>query len=150
MEERKIPVVLSIRGEQYYDKVDPDETELMTEGTMTVLEDGFLLTYEETELTGMEGTRTTLRIKPDYVKLVRTGLYPSELVFELGKRHLSLYHTEFGDLSIVVSTQSIHSTLTDDGGELDVQYAVEVANTPVGINHLNLNIKNAEEGAIYQ
>ena len=81
---------------------------------------------------------------------MRTGLYPSELVFELGKRHLSLYHTEFGDLSIVVSTQSIHSTLTDDGGELDVQYAVEVANTPVGINHLNLNIKNAEEGAIYQ
>ena len=98
----------------------------------------------------LEGTRTTLRVKPDYVKLVRTGLYPSELVFELGKRHVSLYHTDYGDLSIVVSTQSIQSTLTDDGGDLDVKYAVEVANTPVGINHLNLNIKNAEEGAISQ
>ena len=50
----------------------------------------------------------------------------------------------------MVSTQSIQSTLTDDGGDLDVKYAVEVANTPVGINHLNLNIKNAEEGAISQ
>jgi len=27
---------------------------------------------------------------------------------------------------------------------------VEVANTPVGVNHLTLNIKNAEEGAISQ
>ena len=98
----------------------------------------------------MEGTRTTLRIKPDYVKLVRTGLYPSELLFELGKRHMSLYHTDYGDLSIVVSTNHIRNTLTDDGGDLDVQYTVEVANTPVGVNHLSLTIKNAEEGAIYQ
>ena len=63
---------------------------------------------------------------------------------------MSLYHTDYGDLSIVVSTQHISSTLTDDGGELDVKYTVEVANTPVGVNHLILNIKNAEEGAIYQ
>ena len=39
MEEKKLPVMLSIRGEQYFDDVDPDETELMTEGTMT-LEEG--------------------------------------------------------------------------------------------------------------
>ena len=28
----KLPVLLSIRGEQYFDDVDPDATELMTEG----------------------------------------------------------------------------------------------------------------------
>ena len=42
------------------------------------------------------------------------------------------------------------STLTDDGGDLDVRYQVEVANMTVGVNHLSLNIKNAEEGAISQ
>ena len=30
------PIVLFVKGEQYFDGVDPDGTELMTEGTMTI------------------------------------------------------------------------------------------------------------------
>ena len=72
-------------------------------------------------------------------------------MFETGKRNLSLYHTEYGDLSVVISTRSIRSTLTDDGGELNVSYAVEIGSSPVGVNQLSLNIQNAEEkGAVYQ
>ena len=40
IETEKIPVVISVRGEQYYDGVDPDATELMTEGTLEQTEDG--------------------------------------------------------------------------------------------------------------
>ena len=143
-------VMISIRGLQEQDGEAGDPITLVTPGRYYRKNDSYYISYEESELTGLAGTRTTLRIKPDYVKLVRTGLYPSELLFELGKRHMSLYHTDYGDLSIVVSTNHIRNTLTDDGGDLDVQYTVEVANTPVGVNHLSLTIKNAEEGAIYQ
>ena len=55
IEPAPVPVMLSVRGEQYFDGCDPDNTELMTEGTMTLLPDGLLLRYEESELTGMEG-----------------------------------------------------------------------------------------------
>ena len=51
IEHEKLPVLLSIRGEQYFDDIDPDATELMTEGTMVLTEDGMVLSYEETELT---------------------------------------------------------------------------------------------------
>ncbi len=146
----KKDVIISIRGLQQSEGDTGDPITLVTAGRYYRKNDCYYISYEESPLTGLEGTRTTLRVKPDCVKLVRTGLYPSELLFELGKRHVSLYHTDYGDLSIVVSTRSIRSSLTDDGGELDVQYAVEVANTPMGINHLNLKIKNAEEGAICQ
>ena len=146
----KKDVIISIRGLQEQDGETGDPITLVTPGRCYRKNDSYYISYEESELTGLAGTRTTLRIKPDYVKLVRTGLYPSELLFELGKRHMSLYHTDYGDLSIVVSTNHIRNTLTDDGGDLDVQYTVEVANTPVGVNHLSLTIKNAEEGAIYQ
>ena len=146
----KKDVIISIRGLQEQDGEAGDPITLVTPGRFYRKNDSYYISYEESELTGLAGTRTTLRVKPDFVKLVRTGLYPSELQFELGKRHMSLYHTDYGDLSIVVSTNHIRNTLTDDGGDLDVQYTVEVANTPVGVNHLNLNIKNAEEGAIYQ
>ena len=146
----KKDVIISIRGLQEQDGEAGDPITLVTPGRYYRKNDSYYISYEESELTGLAGTRTTLRVKPDYVKLVRTGLYPSELLFELGKRHMSLYHTDYGDLSIVVSTNHIRNTLTDDGGDLDVQYTVEVANTPVGVNHLSLTIKNAEEGAIYQ
>ena len=146
----KKDVIISIRGLQEQDGEAGDPITLVTPGRFYRKNDSYYISYEESELTGLAGTRTTLRVKPDFVKLVRTGLYPSELQFELGKRHMSLYHTDYGDLSIVVSTNHIRNTLTDDGGDLDVQYTVEVANTPVGVNHLSLTIKNAEEGAIYQ
>ena len=33
-ERERLPVMLFIRGEQYFDDVDPDATELMTEGIL--------------------------------------------------------------------------------------------------------------------
>ena len=146
----KKDVIISIRGLQEQDGEAGDPITLVTPGRYYRKNDSYYISYEESELTGLAGTRTTLRVKPDFVKLVRTGLYPSELQFELGKRHMSLYHTDYGDLSIVVSTNHIRNTLTDDGGDLDVQYTVEVANTPVGVHHLSLTIANAADGAIYQ
>ena len=56
MEYERLPVLLSIRGEQYFDDIDPDATELMTEGTMELSEEGLTLCYHESALTGMEGT----------------------------------------------------------------------------------------------
>ena len=146
----KKDVIISIRGLQEQEGESADPITLVTSGRYYRKNGSYYIAYDETELTGLAGTRTTVHVKPDMVKVIRTGLYPSELQLELGKRNVSLYHTEYGDLSIVVSTRSIKNTLTDDGGDLDVEYSVEVANTPVGINHLSLNIKNAEEGAIYQ
>ena len=35
---KKLPVLLFIRGEQYFDDVDPDATELTTEGTLELTE----------------------------------------------------------------------------------------------------------------
>ena len=84
--EEKLPVTLFIRGEQYYDDVDPDGVELMTEGTMEVTGDGLRLTYEESELTGMEGTTTTFEVRGPQVILTRAGGVNSQMVFEAGRQ----------------------------------------------------------------
>lgn len=55
-------VLISVRGEQYFDGVDPDATELVTEGLLQETEEGLLLSYEESALTGMEGTTTTFQV----------------------------------------------------------------------------------------
>ncbi len=66
IEQEKLPVMISVRGEQYFDDVDPNATELMTEGTLEQTEDGFLLSYQG-DRAYRHGGLTTFEIGPGRV-----------------------------------------------------------------------------------
>ena len=57
-------VVLTIRGRQLYDDQEPEVVELVTEGTLEKLEDGWNICYEESALTGLEGVKTSFLLQP--------------------------------------------------------------------------------------
>ena len=141
IEESKLPALLSIRGEQYYDGIDPDETELMTEGTMVLTEDGMVLSYEETELTGMEGTTTTFEVKGPQVILTRTGTVNSQMVFEEGRQHTSLYETPFGELTVDIQTSTLKHNLTQRGGVMEIKYSIAVEHTVTGRNCFKIRVR---------
>ena len=141
IESEKLPVLLSIRGEQYFDGIDPDATELMTEGTMEVTEDGMVLSYQETELTGMEGTTTTFEVKGPQVILTRTGTVNSQMVFEEGRQHTSLYETPFGELSVDIQTSCLRHNLTERGGLMEIKYSIAVEHTVTGRNCFKIRVK---------
>ena len=141
IEENKVPVLLSIRGEQYFDGIDPDETELMTEGTMTFTEEGIVLSYEESELTGMEGTTTTFEVKGSRVTLMRSGSVNSQMVFEEGRQHTSLYETPFGELSVDIQTSELRHNLTQRGGLMEIRYSIAVEHTVTGRNCFKIRVK---------
>ena len=141
IEENKLPVLLSIRGEQYFDGIDPDETELMTEGTMALTEDGMVLSYEESELTGMEGTTTTFEIKGPRVTLTRSGAVNSQMVFEEGRQHTSLYETPFGELSVDIQTSCLRHNLTERGGLMEIKYSIAVEHTVTGKNMFKVRVR---------
>lgn len=141
IEIKKYPVMLSIKGEQYFDDVDPDETELMTEGTLEVLEDEIRFSYEETALTGMEGTTTTFYVKNGRVTLQRIGSVNSQMVFEEGKQHTSLYETAFGELEVDIRTSSLRHNLSERGGIMEIKYAIAVAHTVTGRNCFKIRVK---------
>ena len=141
IESNKLPVMLSIRGEQYFDGVDPDGTELMTEGTMVLTEDGMLLTYEETELTGMAGTTTQFEVKGPQVILTRSGTVNSQMVFEEGRQHTSLYETPFGELSVDIQTSTLKHNLTERGGIMEIKYSIAVEHTVTGRNCFKIRVR---------
>ena len=120
--QKKLPVLLFIRGEQYFDDVDPDATELTTEGTL-------LLTYQETALTGMEGTTTTFEVSGPQVILRRVGSVNSQMVFEEGRQHTSLYETPYGELSVDIQTSALRHNLSERGGLLEIKYSIAVEHT---------------------
>ncbi|MDD6604980.1 MAG: DUF1934 domain-containing protein [Oscillospiraceae bacterium] len=141
MEREKLPVLLSIRGEQYFDDIDPDATELMTDGTLEVTEDGLVLSYEESELTGMEGTTTTFEVCGPRVTLTRSGAVNSQMVFEEGRQHTSLYETPFGELSVDIQTGRLRHNLTERGGIMEIQYSIAVEHTVTGRNCFKIRVK---------
>ena len=141
IEHEKLPDLLSIRGEQYFDDIDPDATELMTEGTMVLTEDGMVLSYEETELTGMEGTTTTFEVKGPQVILTRTGTVNSQMVFEEGRQHTSLYETPFGELTVDIQTSTLKHNLTQRGGVMEIKYSIAVEHTVTGRNCFKIRVR---------
>ena len=141
IESEKLPVLLSIRGEQYFDGIDPDATELMTEGTMVLTEDGMVLSYQESQLTGMEGTTTTFEVKGPRVILTRRGTVNSQMVFEEGKQHTSLYETPFGELSVDIQTSQLRHNLTEQGGVMEIRYSIAVEHTVTGRNCFKIRVR---------
>ena len=135
-------VIISIKGKQLYAESGPDEMELVTAGTLK--RDGggsYTISYEESELTGLEGTTTRLHIDGSRVTLLREGSINSQMVFEEGRRHLSMYETPYGALSVGVSTKRMHSTLCEAGGDLEIDYAIEIDNLIAGQNLFRMNVK---------
>lgn len=140
----KLPVLLSIRGEQYFDDIDPDETELMTEGTLEVREDGLRLSYQETALTGMEGTSTAFEIRGPRVILTRTGKVNSQMIFEEGRQHTSLYETPFGELTVDIQTSRLRHNLSERGGVMEIRYSIAVEHTVTGRNCFKIRVKRKQ------
>ena len=141
IEHEKLPVLLSIRGEQYFDDIDPDATELMTEGTLELTDGGMVLSYQETELTGMEGTTTTFEVKGPQVILTRTGTVNSQMVFEEGRQHTSLYETPFGELTVDIQTSTLKHNLTQRGGVMEIKYSIAVEHTVTGRNCFKIRVR---------
>lgn len=146
IETNALPVLLTIRSEQHFEGAEPDGVELMTEGTLTLTgENGILLSYQESELTGLEGTTTTFEVRGPQVILSRTGSVNSQMVFEEGKQHTSLYETPFGELAIDIQTSRLRHSLTERGGLMDLQYSIAVEHSVTGRNAFKIHVRRKHE-----
>jgi len=137
----KKEVSLSIQGRQTYEDQEPEIIELMTEGTMELTGGGWEISYEETELTGMAGVTTTFRVEPGMVTLRRTGKLRSEMVFQQGVRHESLYQLDFGALLMAVTAKQVFFDIVPDGGVIDLSYSIEIENSAAGLVDYHLDIR---------
>ncbi len=137
----KKTVMLSICGRQRYMDQEPDVIELVTEGTLEAVGDGWALTYEESELTGLGGVTTTFHVEPGKITLTRNGPLKSEMVFQEGVYHESLYQMEFGALLITVCATKVHYDIGENGGTIDLTYGIDIEQTTAGVIDYHLDIK---------
>lgn len=134
-------VTLSIRGQQTYLGQEPDIIELVTEGTLEYDGSCWDLVYEESALTGLEGVTTTFRVEPERIILTRVGKLHSQMIFQIGVPHDSLYKMDFGALMLTVCASRIETDLTENGGVIDLSYSIEIEQSTAGVIDYHLEIK---------
>ena len=125
-------VLLTILSTQQFQQEEPEVTKLVTEGELSIEEDAVCLSYWETELTGLQGTKTAFRVEKDKVTLLRSGTVESKMTFVEGEEDRSLYDMGYGALMITVRTEKIGSDLGEKGGRLTVSYGIVIEEETAG------------------
>lgn len=136
-------VLITVKTIQTFEK-ETDEIELITEGIMSKRRDSFLVEYEESEISGMKGTKTSLEIYDKTVDLVREGETNSHLTFELGVEHISLYGNEHGAFEVIVKPKKINIDVSENGGTVELDYFIETQNINMSENNLILTIEELD------
>ncbi len=135
-------VIISIRGIQSLNDDPPEVVELVTEGRLMDCGDaGYTLSYQESEITGLEGTLTTFQVEPDCITLMRMGEFNSQMVFQPGRRHFSMYNTPYGALSIGINTKKMRADLDESGGQIEINYAIEIDHAVAGENAFHIDVR---------
>lgn len=143
-------VVITLRGKQLYEDMKPDSIELVTEGVMQWKGDCCTLSYLETELTGMGSTKTIIQIVGEEVTMMREGEVYSQMVFRQGKRHLSVYRTPYGEMTIGVHARHVLVDMDENGGDLELDYDIEMDHTLTGRNVFAIHVEPSRTESLKQ
>ena len=128
---------------------DPREqtelAEFSTEGQLDCLDGSGTLTYPESELTGMEGTVTTIAFTPEGAVLTRQGSVTGRMDFSPGERNTFLYETPYGSSTVGMETKRYASTLTERGGTLEIEYVIDFDHAFVALNRMTITVTEKKE-----
>ena len=132
-------IMIKIKGSQNFNGDEDNDIELTTKGVIESVENGVAIIYEESELTGMQGTTTKIVVNRNgVITLYRSGTTNSCMVFEEGKRNISYYDTEAGAFSIAVFANYLEADIHENGGSIEIDYILEVDGNVVGQNEISV------------
>lgn len=139
--EKKKEVVITIRTSQIsFQTKEEDSMELVTTGKKYEKNGSTYLIYEESEVSGLKGNTTTIKISGGTVSMVRSGGTSSKMVFEEGRRHKSLYDTEFGKLSMEILTKEVNILKTESSLNARINYDITLKGMFEGKNILEISV----------
>ena len=120
---------ISITGTQRMEGVEPETLGLVTEGSYCYEPGLAIVSYVESEMTGLEGVVTSFTVEDGRtVTLRRTGKLNAEMRF-------------VGVMMISVVTEDMTILLNEHGGVLDLEYRVEVEHALCSRNHYHIEIR---------
>lgn len=111
------------------------------------LKDGVIFVfYDESEISGMQGTKTMLKIKKEKVQMSRSGANVSKLTFEPGANHESNYGTPYGEFVMETSTHSIDLNVDENLlGKIRISYHLKIVGLSETDHILDIDILSVND-----
>ncbi|MCL2343807.1 MAG: DUF1934 domain-containing protein [Firmicutes bacterium] len=145
MEEKD--VIISISGSDAAE-FGGDSFELVTDGKYHFADGSGHLSYMESELTGLTGTRTSFTVDKAGIVMLREGNLNSRMVFEEGKKHFFLYDTPYGAATMGVNTRRVQTQFGEHGGGMEIDYVIDFEHAVVGRHNLKIDIREQRQGGV--
>ena len=101
--------------------------------------------YNESEVTGLEGVKTTIKVYPNSVVLLRTGDVNMRHQYVLNEKHESVYQTPYGQLHMAVYTHEFNVSIQDGIGSVHLGYDISVDGEWQFYNQLTITLREDTE-----
>ncbi len=137
-------------GEDAAEGVEPETSEMWTEGRLVEGGSRVELIYEEGSLSGMEGSVTSVgfeRTAPELVTMMRTGPVSTALVFEEDARHICVYNTPFSTFEVCTITKKVNNQLLSRG-LLELDYQLEIQGAYAERCQMSILVRKQEDGLL--
>lgn len=137
MEKAIITIRTLLPGEKEY-------IELTSQGFVQRRDKDIILTYKESELTGMDNTDTTIILEDADITIKRQGAFVSTLEFSRSEPKICLYHTPYGTLNVTTHTREYHYKDEDGQLELHLDYGLVIEGEAQGDTKMEIKIRGQE------
>jgi uncharacterized beta-barrel protein YwiB (DUF1934 family) len=137
-------ITLRIKGKQISADSEEDQIEFVTEGKIYERNQAVYVVYDESEVSGMPGCKTSLKLKGDMIRMKRYGesvILDTVIEFQKGRRYEGFYDTPFGAVEMEVLTNDLVNNLSPEGkGTIDIDYHISLKGLSEGRSKLNIQI----------
>jgi len=124
-----------------------ESSDMWIEGRLATNEHRVELIYDEGELSGMEGSVTSIgfdRDAPALVTMMRSGPVSTAMVFEEGKRHFCVYDTPFSSFQICIRALTVENRLLTEG-TLVLEYLIEIQGAQAERCRMTIHAADSQE-----
>ncbi|MDI6604717.1 MAG: DUF1934 domain-containing protein [Thermoanaerobacteraceae bacterium] len=139
-------VLVTVKGIQTNDQNEQGIIELVTEGKFLRKGDNYYIKYDESEISGMDGTTTTLKVSDDVITLIRFGSNQAKMIFKKDKRYQLDYITPYGKVLLGIKPYKLFVNMNENGGELEIKYDLDLNKEIVSNNELHLTVREVNNG----
>lgn len=141
-------VLITISGVQMTDG-DNSDVEMITTGSYYRKNGKHYITYDEV-LEGYEGKiRNLIKIQPNSMDIIKSGLTNVHMTFEKNKKRLTCYATPMGDMMVGLNTRSIHVSEKEDSLNVMVEYSLDINYEHISECNIQVDIQSRSHAQVH-
>jgi uncharacterized beta-barrel protein YwiB (DUF1934 family) len=135
------PIKVHIASSQSDSEGTVDSMEFYTEGRYYEKKDSKYISYEESEISGLAGTTTILKLGKGEAVLMRSGGLSSRMAFRVGCETKNTYRTEYGVFELSILALNIDINVCNNHiNSVYLKYRLSINTGEAYTNEMNIRI----------